>query len=35
MKDGIDNFSQGMPILMSALDELKAVHPFIGGELIQ
>jgi hypothetical protein len=34
MKDGIDKFSQGMPLLMSALDELKAVHPFIGGELI-
>ena len=32
---GIDKFSEGMPILMKALDELKAVHPFIGGELIQ
>ena len=31
----IDTFSEGMPVLMKALDELKAVHPFIGGELIQ
>lgn len=30
----IDKFSEGMPILMKALDELKAIHPFIGGELI-
>jgi hypothetical protein len=35
IKHGIDHFSEGMPILMKALDELKAVHPFIGGELIQ
>jgi hypothetical protein len=35
IKHGIDKFSEGMPILMKALDELKAVHPFIGGELIQ
>jgi hypothetical protein len=35
MKDGIDKFSEGMPVLLSALDELKAVHPFIGGELNQ
>jgi hypothetical protein len=34
IKDGIDKFSEGMPILMSALDEVKALHPFIGGELI-
>jgi hypothetical protein len=34
IKDRIDMFSEGMPVLMSALDELKAVHPFIGGELI-
>jgi hypothetical protein len=33
IKDGIDKFSEGMPVLMNALDELKAVHPFIGGEL--
>ena len=33
--DGIDKFSEGMPILMKALDELKAIHPFIGGELTQ
>jgi hypothetical protein len=35
IKDGIDKFSEGMPVLMNALDELKAVHPFIGGELTQ
>jgi hypothetical protein len=35
IKDGIDQFSEGMPVLLNALDELKAVHPFIGGELIQ
>jgi hypothetical protein len=35
MKDGISLFSEGIPVLMSALDELKAVHPFIAGELIQ
>ncbi len=35
MKDGIDTFSGGIPILMNALDELTALHPFIGGELIQ
>jgi hypothetical protein len=35
IKDGIDKFSEGMPVLLNALDELKAVHPFIGGELTQ
>jgi hypothetical protein len=35
IKDRIDKFSEGMPVLMSALDELKAVHPFIGSELIK
>ena len=35
IKDGINKFSEGMPIFMNALDELKAVHPFIGGELTQ
>jgi hypothetical protein len=35
MKEGIDKFAQGMPIFMSALDELKAIHPFIGSELIK
>ena len=35
IKDRIDNFSEGMPVLMRALDELKAVHPFIGGGSIQ
>jgi hypothetical protein len=34
VKEGINKFSEGIPVLMSALDELKAVHPFIGGELI-
>jgi len=32
IKDGINKFSEGMPVLMNALDELKAIHPFIGGE---
>ena len=31
MKEGIDKFSEGMPIFMKALDELKGVHPFLGG----
>ena len=35
IKDRIDKFSEGMPVLMNALDELKAVHPVIGGGLIQ
>jgi hypothetical protein len=35
IKDGIDKFSEGMPVLLKALDELKAVHPFIGGEFTQ
>ncbi len=34
MKDGIDMFSDGIPILMKALDELTALHPLVGGELI-
>jgi len=34
MKEGIAKLSEGMPIFMNALDELKAVHPFIGGALI-
>ena len=34
IREGIDKFSEGMPVLMNALDELKAVHPFIGGEFI-
>jgi len=35
MKEGINTFSEGIPVLvlMKALDELKGVHPFIGGEL--
>jgi hypothetical protein len=35
IKAGIDKFSEGMPVFMNALDELKAIHPFIGGELSQ
>jgi hypothetical protein len=35
VKDGTDWFSEGIPILMNALDELTALHPFIGGALIQ
>jgi hypothetical protein len=31
--EGINKFSEGMPVLMKALDELKTLHPFIGGEL--
>lgn len=31
MRDKIDKFSEGIPVLMSALDELKTLHPFIGG----
>jgi len=35
IKEGLDIFSEGMPLFMNALDELKALHPFIGGELTQ
>lgn len=35
INDRIDRFSEGMSVLMNALDELKVVHPFIGGESIQ
>jgi len=34
IKDGIDKLSEGMPVLMGALDELKTLHPFIGGEWV-
>ena len=34
IKDKIDAFSEGIPVLMNALDELKALHPFIGGDSI-
>jgi len=34
IKEGIDKFSEGMPIFMHALDELSSLHPFVGGELI-
>ncbi|KAI9464115.1 hypothetical protein BJY52DRAFT_887632 [Lactarius psammicola] len=30
IKEGIDHFFDGMPVLMNALDEVKALHPFIG-----
>ncbi|KAH9171873.1 hypothetical protein EDB89DRAFT_2070429 [Lactarius sanguifluus] len=30
VKEGIDRFFDGMPVLMNALDELKALHPFVG-----
>jgi len=31
IKDGINKFSEGMPVLMNTLDQLKSLHPFIGG----
>jgi hypothetical protein len=31
VKEKIDMFSEGMTVFMNALDELKAIHPFIGG----
>ena len=34
INDGINKLSEGMPILMRALDELKSLHPFIGGVFI-
>ena len=34
VKDGIDHFFDGMPVFMSALDEVKSLHPFIGGTSI-
>jgi hypothetical protein len=34
IKEGIDKFSESMPIVMKVLDQLKSLHPFIGGELI-
>jgi hypothetical protein len=33
MREGINTFSEGIPVLMKALDELKGLHPFLGGEL--
>ncbi|KAH9953093.1 hypothetical protein BC827DRAFT_1273837 [Russula dissimulans] len=30
INEGIDNFSESMPIFMKALDELKSLHPIIG-----
>ena len=34
LKKGIDTFFQGMPYLMKGLNELKTLHPFVGGTLI-
>ena len=33
-KEGINKFFEGMPVFMNALDELKSLYPFIGGESI-
>ncbi|KAI0265448.1 hypothetical protein BC834DRAFT_186547 [Gloeopeniophorella convolvens] len=30
VKEGIDHFFEGMPVLMNALDEVADLHPFIG-----
>lgn len=32
--DKIDKFSEGIPLLLNALNELKTLHPFIGGASI-
>jgi hypothetical protein len=34
IKEGIDRFSEGMPLLMNAQDEHRTLHPFIGGVFI-
>ena len=34
IKDGINKLSEGIPILMRTLDELKSLHPFIGGVFV-
>lgn len=34
IKDGINKFSEGMPVLMNALDQVKSLHPFIGGAFV-
>jgi hypothetical protein len=34
IKERIDRFSEGMPVLLNALDELASLHPFIKGEPI-
>ncbi|KAH9995914.1 hypothetical protein BJV74DRAFT_883811 [Russula compacta] len=34
MKDGIDKFAEGIPVFIKALDELKALHPFIGAVVL-
>ena len=31
VKEGIDGFFDGIPVFMKALDEVKSLHPFIGG----
>ncbi|KAI9448651.1 hypothetical protein F5148DRAFT_1153428 [Russula earlei] len=35
VKEGIDKLAEGMPVFMKALDELKSLHPAIGGESVQ
>ena len=32
IKEEIDKFSEGIPVLLNALNELKKLHPVIGGE---
>lgn len=32
IEQGINSFFDGMPVLMSALDKLGELHPFIGGQ---
>jgi hypothetical protein len=34
MKERPDMFFEGIPVFMKALDEVKALYPFIGGALI-
>jgi hypothetical protein len=34
IKHEINTFSQSIPVFMRALDELKTLHPFIGGEFV-
>jgi hypothetical protein len=32
IKDEIEKFSQDLPAFMNVLEQLKSLHPFIGGE---
>jgi hypothetical protein len=32
MTVGIDRFSEGMPVILNALDELERLHAVLGGE---